>query len=177
MHFLLNKFLDPNGRYIERDLNECINFQPGFENVRKHTTLDHAQAPQVSRVVHPYIHLAVTHIIDAVYRKYDDQYCNQLRKLYTMFCDQNNVDALIEIYTFVTPQMSTILRSNSDSYTALIYLNLQKFQKRAFNGISYRGLKESPLNLVHYRSAMNHKHIVELNNLTSTSEPLSNVYQ
>jgi hypothetical protein len=66
--------------------------------------------------------------------------------------------------------MSTILRSNSGSYTALIYLNLNKFHNRAFNGTSYRGLKESPLNLEHYRSAMEHEHIIELNNLTSTSK-------
>ncbi|CAF1085151.1 unnamed protein product [Didymodactylos carnosus] len=66
--------------------------------------------------------------------------------------------------------MSTVLRSNSGSYTALIYLNLRRLRDRSFNGISYRGLAESPLNLDHYRSAMEYEHVVELNNLISTSK-------
>jgi hypothetical protein len=75
--------------------------------------------------------------------------------------------------------MSTILRSNSGGYTALIYLNLHKFQNRAFHGVSYRGLKESPLNLEHYQSAMEHKHLIELKSLTSTSksEQISEIYR
>ena len=183
--FLLKRFLDSDGRYIERDLNECVNFQPSFENVREHTTVDHAQASQLlmriataSRIVRPFVLLAVTRecadnlreIIDDICHQYDSQSCDVLRKLYADFRDHNNINSLIEIYTLTTPPMSTILRSNSGSYTALIYLHLNKLKDRAFNSISYRGLKESPLNLEHYRSAMKHGHIVELNNLTSTSK-------
>ena len=184
-NFLLKRLLDPDGRYIERDLNECVNFQPSFENVREHTTVDHAQASQLlirianaSGIVRPIISLAVkrecvdnlTEIIDDICRQYDPLSCDVLKTLYTAFCDHNDINSLIEIYTLTTPPMSTILRSNSGSYTALIYLNLNKLKDRAFNGVSYRGLKESPLNLEHYRSAMKHGHIVELNNLTSTSK-------
>jgi ankyrin repeat protein len=106
-NFLISSLLDPDGRYIERNLNDCINFQPNFESVREHTTVDHAQASQflmqitnASPIVRPFISLAVTRqcvnnltqIIDHTYRKYANQDCSVLKKLYDAFRDHNKVE-------------------------------------------------------------------------------------
>ncbi|CAF3289481.1 unnamed protein product [Rotaria socialis] len=192
--FLVKRLFDPDGRFIERDLNDCIGFQPSFQNVREHISIDHAQSSQffmrianASPLVRPFISLAVkrkcidnlTLIIESTRHTHGNETCKELNKLYDSFLKHHNFNALIKIFTLATPQMSTILRSNSVSYTTLIYLNLREFQNRAFQGLSYRGLKESPLNFEHYRSAMEHEHIIELKSLMSTSksEFISEIYR
>jgi hypothetical protein len=92
------------------------------------------------------------------------------KTLFEKFRKQQNVDALVRLYTLETP-LYDALQHNVDSFAIELYSHLSSLQERAFKGgKTHRGLTMNNDSINAYRwAAKNPGRMIEIKTMTSTS--------
>ena len=92
-----------------------------------------------------------------------------IKSTFDDYLQTKNIINLIHLYTL--NDIYKAIRSRSDAYTTLVYLHLTSMSKRAYQGISYRGVKMSIFDVSRYYYAMKNANcIIETRNFASTSK-------
>jgi hypothetical protein len=92
-----------------------------------------------------------------------------IKSTFDKYLQNKNIKNLIHLYTL--NDIYKAIRSRSDAYITLVYLHLASISKRAYQGISYRGVKMSIFEVSRYYYAMKNANcIIETRNFASTSK-------